>query len=330
MDPFLSVYGHVTLDQILTVQRFPRDNTTEDVLAKSSSLGGTGANIAVSAARLGCPTALCSLIGRDLPRHYRDLMADSGLILDEMVEVDGYETSACVIANDSCLTQKVLFYQGPQGFASEIGARLESNASRSEHVHFCTGDPEWYISIMRGLHGPSKTLDPAQESHRIWNADRLGRALPLADALFCNNFEAESLRTYIGADDILDADLPLVVCTEGAAGSRARVGDETIRIPAVRAERAVDPTGCGDSYRAGFYAALYRGYGIPEALVVASSVASFVLQEIGALSGTPAWEQAIERAEPWFGEIHRRRRDAARTIVYHQAVRSGRPWSCTL
>lgn len=305
MEPFLSVYGHVTLDQIMTVRRFPRDNTTEDVLTKSSSLGGTGANIAVSAARLGCPTALCSLIGRDLPQHDRDLMAESGLILDEMVEVDGYETSTCVIANDPSLTQKVLFYQGPQGYASRIGIGLESNARRSKHIHFCTGDPEWYIGIMRDVQGPRKAIDPAQESHRIWNADLLGRALPLANALFCNNFEAESLRRYAGREDILDVDLPLVVCTEGAAGSRAKVGDERIRIPAVRADRVVDPTGCGDSYRAGFYAALYRGYGVPEALVVASSVASFVLQETGALTGTPTWEQAVARAEPWFGEIHR-------------------------
>lgn len=326
MDPFLSVYGHVTLDQILTVGRFPRDNTTEDVLSKASSLGGTGANIAVAAARLGCPTALCSLIGRDLPEQYRDLMADSGVILDEMVEVDGYETSTCIIANDPSLTQKVLFYQGPQGYGSAIGIDLESNAKRSSHVHFCTGDPEWYIGIMGDLEKPSKALDPAQESHRIWNADRFGRALPLADALFCNNYEAESLRSYIGKDDILDADVPIVVCTEGAEGSRARIGDDVLRIPAVAPDRVVDPTGCGDSYRAGYYAALYRGYDAPEALVVASSVASFVLQETGALSGTPTWEQAIARAEPWFGEIHRSCRLVLFIIVFH----NHRAWFCML
>ncbi len=303
--PFLSVYGHVTLDQIVTVERFPRDNTTEDILTKASALGGTGANIAVSAARLGCPTALCSLIGRDLPQQYRDLMASSGLDLEEMIEVDGYETSTCILANDPSLTQKVLFYQGPQGFASKIGIELEGKAKVSQHVHFCTGDPRWYIDIMRDLDGPKKAIDPAQESHRIWNAELLGEALPLTDALFCNNFEAESLAGYAGVGDILDLDLPLVVCTEGAKGSRARIGDERISVPVVPADRAEDPSGCGDSYRAGFYAALYRGYGIPEALVVASSVASFVLEKTGALTNTPTWDMAIERAEPWFGEMHR-------------------------
>ena len=53
MEPFLSVYGHVAIDQICTVRKFPRDNTTEDVLTKTTVLGGTGPNIAVHAARLG-------------------------------------------------------------------------------------------------------------------------------------------------------------------------------------------------------------------------------------------------------------------------------------
>ena len=35
MEPFLSVYGHVAIDQICTVRKFPRDNTTEDVLTKT-------------------------------------------------------------------------------------------------------------------------------------------------------------------------------------------------------------------------------------------------------------------------------------------------------
>ena len=32
MEPYLSVYGHVAVDQICTVTKFPRDNTTEYVL----------------------------------------------------------------------------------------------------------------------------------------------------------------------------------------------------------------------------------------------------------------------------------------------------------
>ena len=102
---------------------------------------------------------------------------------------------------------------------------------------------------------------------------------------------------------MLDAAPSLVVETVGAEGSRARVGDEVLTIPVVRADRVVDVTGAGDNYRAGFYTALYRGYDVPEALVLASAVSSFVVAEVGALTNVPSWDAVVERAEPYMGMI---------------------------
>jgi sugar/nucleoside kinase (ribokinase family) len=294
----------VTVDQILSVRKFPRDNTTEDVIDKTTTLGGTGTNIAVVAATLGCPTALCAFVGNDFPAQYERQMADSGLIMDEFVHVDRYETSTCVIVNDPSLTQKVVFFQGPQGFADDLGIVLDSNACKSEHVHFCTGQPSYYTMLMGRIKGKARiALDPAQESHRIWTPENFPPALALSDALFCNNFEAESLSRYIGVDDIMDADVGMVVCTHGAQGSKARIGDETIDIPLVKADKVVDATGAGDSYRGAYYTALYKGYDIPEALVIASSVASFVVERTGALTNIPEWDAAVERAEPYLRQI---------------------------
>ena len=303
MNPFLSVYGHVTIDQIMEVRKFPLDNTTEDVVTSSTSLGGTGANIAVAAARLGCPTALCAFVGADFPDAYEKIMRDSGLMMDDFVRADGYDSSKAIVVNDRDMVQKVLFYQGPQGFAEDTGIMLTDMASRSRFVHFCTGQPSYYIKAMKQLPDAYISLDPAQESHRIWNSGNFPEALELSDALFCNAIEARSLAKYIGKDSIFDAETDMVVCTHGTEGSRVRMGDEIIGIPAVRAARTVDVTGAGDTYRAGFYASLYRGYPIPEALVIAASAASFAVEKTGALTNTPTWEAALERAEPYFGEI---------------------------
>jgi sugar/nucleoside kinase (ribokinase family) len=301
--PFLSVYGHVTVDQIMTVRRFPAVGTTEDVLTATTTLGGTGTNIALTAARLGCPTALCAMVGNDFPQAYEDEIRASGMIMDDFRRLEGYDSSKAIVVNDPSLDQKVLFYAGPQGEADKTGVMLDSMASQSEHVHFCTGQPSYYMSIMERIQGASIAMDPAQETHRIWNADNFPKALAMADALFCNRIEGESLSRYVGAEDIFDADVGLVVCTYGAEGSVARIGGEKVRIPAVKADRVVDVTGAGDSYRAGYYAALYRGYDAPEALVVAAAVASFTVEKIGALTNTPTWEAALERAEPYFKEI---------------------------
>ena len=101
----------------------------------------------------------------------------------------------------------------------------------------------------------------------------------------------------------LAKDVDLVVCTNGSKGSTARMGDEVLEIPVVKADRVVDATGAGDSYRAGFYTALYKGRSIPDALVIASSVASFVVEKTGALTNIPTWDAVMERAEPYMREV---------------------------
>ena len=303
-DPFLSVYGHVTVDQIISIDEFLPPGITADALSKKTTLGGTGPNIAVAAAKLGCPTALCAFIGPDFPSAYLRFMEDSGLIMDEVVTLEGQETSTCVIINDRQLTTRVFFYQGPQGHADDLGIRLTGMASRSKKVHFCTGQPSYYISLMRELSGgPEMALDPAQEVHHVWDADLVREAMPMADSLFCNELEAETICRYLGLDSILDAPTFMVVTTNGDKGSVARIGDEIVNIPLVKAERAVDVTGAGDNYRAGFYSALHHGYDVPEALVIASSVASFAVEAVGALTNTPSWDVAVARAEPYMREI---------------------------
>jgi adenosine kinase len=71
-----------------------------------------------------------------------------------------------------------------------------------------------------------------------------------------------------------------VIVTRGEKGSLLRRGDDEMEIPAVRAERVVDPTGCGDAYRAGLL------YGMARELPLEKSA------RIGSLMG------ALEVAHP--------------------------------
>ncbi|UAL07796.1 MAG: carbohydrate kinase [Candidatus Methanogranum gryphiswaldense] len=299
--PFLSVYGHITVDQIISVKKFPGLNETVDVIEKKTVLGGTGTNIAVTAAKLGVPTAICTFVGEDFPPNYEGFMRGSGLIMEDFVKVSEYETSQAIIINNEQLEQKVVFYQGPMGSASKLGKMLTSTASRSKYVHFCTGEPEYYISIMKQLEGKgiSIALDPAQEVYKMWDGDKITRALDHCDSLFCNDFEAKVIENYLDIGDILSINLPIIVRTLGEKGSIAKIDGKLYEVPVIKANKFVDATGAGDAYRAGFYAGLYHGYSAVDSLVIASSVSSFVVEKVGALTNTPTWDQVIERAEKY-------------------------------
>lgn len=305
MRPFLTVYGHISLDQILSVDEFPRANTSVDVLTKQTSLGGTAANVAVTAARLGVPTAICSFVGNDFPKAYEDQMASSGLIMDEVVKVDGYDTSTAIMVNDRDLDQKVLFFQGPHGYASKLGIDLLKNGRQSRFVHFCTGEPEYHIRMMRELRSDDRmiAMDPAQEIHRLWDRRLLADAMSVSDMMFCNRFEAESVKRYLDTDTFENVRYPFIVCTRGAEGCDLYLDGVSTHFPVVEADRVVDVTGAGDSFRAGFYAGQYHGMSIEESITIAATVSSFVVEEVGTLTNTPTWDQVMERADRYLSRL---------------------------
>ena len=304
MRPYLSVYGHISIDQIVSLAEFPQMNTSVDILSKETRLGGTGTNIAVMAAALGVPTAICGFVGNDFPKMFEDFMKSKGLIMDEMVKVD-METSQAIVVNDANLDQKVLFFQGPQGYASQQNMLLTKNAKQSKFVHFCTGEPKYYIQVMKEIQSKDRKigLDPAQEVHRIWNTELFNEAYKYSDMVFCNNHEAKSVMKYLGVKSFDEVNFPLIVCTRGRNGSDVYINGKVTHFPIAKAKKTVDATGAGDSFRAGFYAGQYHGMSIEESIITATATASFVVEEVGALSNIPTWDMVMERADPLLSKV---------------------------
>lgn len=297
--PFLSVYGHVSVDQIISVADFPRPNTSVDALSRMIKLGGIATNVSVMASSMGVPTAICVFVGNDFPKNFRDFIKERGVIMDEMVTIEGQDTSTAFIINNSNLDQMVCFLQGAQGCASEHCIDLLKNAERSEAVHFSTGDPDYYIRLMGMLRDGRRKIafDPAQEIRDRWQDGRFRKALDLSDYLFCNEFEALAVMDYLKIDSLSKIEKELIVCTRGSKGSEVYHSGKRIDVPAIKPNKVVDPTGAGDSYRAGFYSGLYHGYDVERSLLLASAASSFVVEGVGALSVIPSWDDVLERAD---------------------------------
>ena len=305
MQPFLSVYGHITIDQIMSVDEFPQNNTSVNVLSKEIHIGGTGTNIAVIASSLGVPTALCGFVGSDFPKKFTEFIESKGVITDEFITQDRFDTAQALIVNDSKKEQRVFFYQGPQGSASSLYHILKKNASVSKYVHFSTGEPNYYINIMSSIRGGKTNIsfDPAQEIHKVWDKERFLEALRLSDILFCNKYEAESALRYASVDSFSKMRTKTVICTKGSEGSELYVNGMITKIPVVIAKRTIDATGAGDAYRAGFYAGKYNNYSDIDSLIIGAATASFAVEETGALSNIPSWDMVMERADRHLGKF---------------------------
>jgi sugar/nucleoside kinase (ribokinase family) len=299
-EPFLTVYGHTNLDYIMSLCQFPPKNTSVDVLEKKRYFGGTAANVATLAAALGVPTALASFVGPDFPNEFRALMLEKGVDLSDLVVVEGYETPTVWIVSDAEHNQVAFVYQGPMGVMDEMPLRMEK-ALRSQHVHIMTGRPAYYLRLMDQLKKAGRTIgfDPAQEIHHVWDSDRFNQAIKMADMFFGNENEVRTALRYserTDPSDLLDS-VQTVLMTLGLKGSQVMTRQGMVNVPAILGKDVVDTTGCGDAYRAGFYAGLYRGYPSSKAAVFGSAAASFIIEQKGALTNIPNWEQVRERAE---------------------------------
>jgi sugar/nucleoside kinase (ribokinase family) len=289
----------------MEVEEFPPNSVSVNVSSKRSFLGGTGTNIAVIAASLGVPTALCGFVGNDFPKRFADLIVSKGVITNEFVTQERYETAQAMIVNDAMKEQRVFFYQGPQGSATSLNNVLKKNASLSKYVHFSTGEPDYYIGIMRAIKETGRIIsfDPAQEIHKVWNKEKFMTALSLSDILFCNRYEAVSALRYASADSFFDVPVRTAICTKGQDGSEFYCHGSKTEIPPVQGKQVNDATGAGDAYRAGFYAGKYNKYEDIDSLVIGAAAASFIIEAAGALTNIPTLDEVMERADRYLGKL---------------------------
>lgn len=107
-------------------------------------------------------------------------------------------------------------------------------------------------------------------------------------------------KTGWSANEILDR-VGIQVTTLGAKGVRVQGhGLETIEIAAVQEVEAIEPTGVGDAFRAGFLAALAWGVGLERAAQVGCLLAAYV-ETVGTQEYSFTHEQFTDRLGREYG-----------------------------
>lgn len=299
MRNFLGAFGHVAMDYIVSLRRLPTPNTSIEILDRQRYFGGTAGNLARAAARLGVKVSLASFVGADFPPDYRQALAKEGVDTNDLRTVPRANTPTAWVFSDPKGNQMAVVDQGPMKDAGRLPL-LRHSVQDVDLVHLGTGRPEYYLRIAKLASALRKTVafDPSQEIHYVYTA-RLFRELLRRSTYFFGN-EAEIVRArrlarVTSTEGLLQA-AEVVVVTLGSRGSVIYSRDGRFRIPRVRPRKVVDVTGAGDAYRAGFYAGLSRGLDLRRCGILASAVASFVVEKKGTQSNLPTWSQVLGRA----------------------------------
>lgn len=305
----IAVCGTVNIDSVIQVKRLPRPDEAVPVSRTYRTMGGTASNIAYGAAGLGVTVELVGETGPEFIEEFFPKLVEAGVGLSNLLEVEPEPICHVILAEDE--KQSYLMDRGPTlDWAERLDMeRTEAITTCANHFHLGTGHPSFYIRLVETLQetsGISIALDPSQDLAYHYDEQTLRQLLPHADLLFCSAFELDLLRSLLNlpesdrkATRVLHSLGPAtVIVTRGKGGSTIYTEKEALLVPAIPPQcKVVSPTGAGDGFRAGFYAARHLGLDLAEHGLAGAAVASLVLENREPVVQGMDWELVAERMD---------------------------------
>jgi sugar/nucleoside kinase (ribokinase family) len=306
----LFVPGVVYLDIIFTgLPELPRPGVEVWAPGMGSCPGGV-ANLAVAAARLGLRTGLATALNTDAYGDFcaQILSGQEGIDLSASLRIaEGHSAVTVSLAYDrdrSMITHGHPLPVNADGLVGELPSTRAASVS-------LTKDRLPWVS-RAGRAGTLVFADVGWDPSAEWPAEALD-TLEDCYAFLPNAVEAmrytrastpsEALHRLAGL-------LPVVVVTCGADGALAVDSGtgEVIDIPGVPLA-ALDPTGAGDVFTAGFVLGSLRGWPLDRRLAFANLIAALSVQHFGGSLSAPGWGDIAD----WWAVVRQRGRgsDAA-------------------
>ena len=220
--------------------------------------GGCAGNIAYNLKLLGSEPLIMATVGKDF-QPYSQWLAYCGLSQEFVRVLDDSFTAQAYITTDMDDNQITAFHPGAMSF-SHLN-QIESTKGIKLGIVSPDGK-EGMVQHARQFHTADIPFifDPGQ-GMPMFNGEELLEFVELADWVTLNDYEAKLMEERTGLNpEQLAAKVRALIITKGGDGSLIYTRGGIVEIPSAQPKAVVDPTGCGDAYRAGLL------YGLTEAM----------------------------------------------------------------
>ena len=253
--------------------------------------GGCAANIVYGLKLLGDDGLAMATAGHDFA-PYRERMVSKGISVDYIKVVDGSFTAQAFITTDLDDNQITAFHPGAMqhahlnkvadvagqgavgsnGTGFDVALGIVAPDGRRAMIEHAAQFKEARIPFI---------FDPGQ-GLPMFGGEELAQFIDEATWVTVNDYEWEMLqqKTGLTAAEVA-AKVDALIVTRGAEGSSIYTKDRTWTVPAVTPRAVVDPTGCGDAYRAGLIHGLLRGLDWETTGRIASLMGSMKIESRG-------------------------------------------------
>lgn len=211
--------------------------------------GGCAGNIAYSLNLLGGDPVIMATVGEDF-HPYAQRLAGFSLTPKHVRTVAQTFTAQAFITTDLDDNQITAFHPGAMNFSHD------NHVSDAQQIGLGIVSPDGRLGMLQHAEefyeaGIPFIFDPGQ-GLPMFNGEELMRFIELADYVTVNDYEAQLIEERTGlTTGKLAKMVKAYIVTLGAQGSVIYADGKEMEIAAAKASKVVDPTGCGDAYRAG-------------------------------------------------------------------------------
>ena len=260
--------------------------------------GGCAGNIAYNLMLLGGTPQIMATVGDDAGPYFARL-DQLGLSREHVRQVPGSFTAQAFITTDLDDNQITAFHPGAMSF-SHLNKVDRSRASLGIVA------PDGREGMMQHARdfaaaGVPFIFDPGQ-GLPMFSGDELLDFIGLADYACFNDYEAKLLCDRTGRSlEQLAGEVKGLIVTRGGEGSEIYSAGQRHDIPCVEADAVVDPTGCGDAYRAGLLYGIANGMDWPTTGRLAAVMGAIKIAHRGGQNQQPGREEIAARFQRAFG-----------------------------
>jgi adenosine kinase len=296
-DTIMSFHGRFS--EALLADQLHKINVAFLVPGIRREFGGCAGNIAYNLKLLNGDPLIMATLGKD-GGTYVERLDKLGISRRCIRHIDDAYTAQAFITTDADSNQITAFHPGAMGSshlnkiqdAGKVKIAIVAPDGRDgmiEHAEDCARLGVPFI------------FDPGQ-GLPMFSGEELTHFIELATYVAVNDYEAELLteRTGLSLEQIAERVSALIV-TRGEQGAEIYTSNERFDIPVVGVDKVVDPTGCGDAFRAGMLYGLTHDMDWMTIGRLSSLMGSIKIASQGGQNHTPTLAEIQERFHKEFG-----------------------------
>lgn len=293
------ICGSLAFDTIMVFQDQFKNHILPDKIHKLSvafyvpemrrEFGGTAGNIAYNLQLLDGNPIIMATAGEDFA-NYAEWLNKNQLNTSHIKIIPGTFTAQAFITTDIDDNQITAFHPGAmtESHANSVNDAInislaiiapDGREGMFQHAREC------YEAAIPFMFDPGQGLP-------MFNGEELLYFIEMADYLAVNDYESQVIqdKTGLSLPELANKVKALVV-TLGGSGSQIYADGQRYDIPCVEAEAIVDPTGCGDAYRAGLLYGISKSWDWPTCGRLASTMGAIKIASRGGQNHRPTREQ---------------------------------------